>query len=143
MFASGAKNRYAFKYKIKKIASASFLANKKINAKDKTHDVEQNLRLLSLLTKERDTSVVFPKLFESEDVLEADNWLKENNLNNKKFIGMHSGSSVEQGMSNKRWDTKNFAYLGKKLIDEYNCNILIFGGPEENKDKHKSRQFPR
>lgn len=132
LFLSGAQRRIAFRYQLKQFASASFLANYHIEAKDGLHDVSQNLRVLEALGAKAPDHLVFPKLFDAADMAEASKWLEQRGLNGKMLIGMHPGSSAEHGMVAKRWPEMHFAELGKRLVQEYNAVILVFGGPEEN-----------
>ncbi len=55
--------------------------------------------------------------------------LGKNFSSNKKIIAIVPGSS-ESGI-NKRWGVKNYTELGRVLIDDYKCSIVIIGDKKE------------
>ena len=132
-FLSGAKYRIAHKYPLKYLRSLSFLQNFKVEVDMNVHDLEQNLNLLKPLDID---SVIEKKIFfkiSNDNRKKALEVLHERGLNdNKTILGFHPGSSVERGMYFKRWEAEKFAELGKRLIEKFGLNILIFGGQEEN-----------
>jgi ADP-heptose:LPS heptosyltransferase len=132
LFLSGAKHRIAFRYKLKRVRSANFLANRRIDALDGFHDVQQNLRVLDALGAKPEASLAFPKLFDEADSEAANAWLSQKGMAGRDLIGMHPGSSAEHGMVSKRWPESHFSELAKRLAKEFSSAILIFGGPEEN-----------
>ncbi len=132
IFFCGARTRIAFRYKLKRIRSAGFLANRRIDALDGLHDVKQNLRVLEALGTKLDGPLVFPNLFDCEDLNAAASWLEQKGLSSRNLIGMHPGSSAEHGMVAKRWPEMHFGELAKQLARQYDSVVLVFGGPEEN-----------
>ena len=48
---------------------------------------------------------------------------------NERIVGLNPGGDRE----NKRWNPENFAIVGDKIIEEFNAEIILLGGPgEEN-----------
>ncbi len=60
------------------------------------------------------------------------NFFSENNIGDSHIIiGFHPGSATLKNHEKRRWEPEKFSELGKRLIEERNAKILIFGGPEE------------
>jgi heptosyltransferase-2 len=133
----GIKKRYAFDYPLKKGASLSFLNNHSLPIDPLLHDVHQNLKLAALFTGKdgADAPPVFPQLFGSEEKTEARNIIGET-PGPGTVIGIHAGSSGEHGMAAKRWDPMRFGELANRVAGEFEAQVLIFGGPDEEKLKH-------
>ena len=47
-------------------------------------------------------------------------------------IGFHPGCSPLKNHEKRRWEPEKFVELGKKLIQDHNAKVLLFGGPDEN-----------
>ena len=144
-FLIGAKNRITHKYKCCQLKTLSFLQNKKILAVEGIHDVEQNMNLLRIFginPKKEESKLTF--YISEEDKKFAEDFLKENHLENDFLVGTHPGAGGTnknwQGFS-KRWPEENFIELYNKLIEEKNAKILIFGGPEEMELKNRIRHL--
>jgi ADP-heptose:LPS heptosyltransferase len=137
LLASGAVDRYAFKYKNMTFKSAAYLANHLLPIESGIHDVVQNLRMLKLFGIKEREPVVFPKLNSPADSVFAERWLEQRQWAGEVLLGIHVGTSVEHGMIHKRWGTDKFAELAVKLSKEYNFKVLVFGGPEENEIKRE------
>lgn len=134
----GIKNRYAFDYPLKKGASLSFLNNRLIPVDPLLHDVNQNLRLAASITGANPAGggqLVFPQLYTPEEKAEARKIIGET-PGPKTIIGIHAGSSGEHGMAAKRWDPMRFGELANRVAGELDAQVLIFGGPDEEKLKH-------
>ncbi len=52
-------------------------------------------------------------------------------------VGFHPGCATLKNHVKRRWEPEKFAELGKKLINNHNARILIFGGPEERELKEQ------
>jgi len=64
------------------------------------------------------------------------------NLNiqeSKTIIGIHAGSAPN--LIFKRWPLENFAHVAKKLIQQQDAHILLFGGLDEENQKQKLKQL--
>lgn len=137
-FLAGIKLRIAYNYNLYKYKSLSFLNSNLINVDKNKHDLEQNfsiLKALSIPFSKKFKMIPFP-LTEFELNKGKELAIKEN-PKNLPIIGIHPGSSAENGMDKKRWSLDSFATLIKKINKNKNFMIFIFGGPEENKLKEK------
>jgi len=141
-FITGAKIRVAHKYKQKRYRTLSFLQNYRIKVDESLHDLEQNLNLVKPLGL--DTNNIEKKIYMNislNDEKFADNFLKNLELNDKKLIGIHPGSSSERGMDYKRWPVEYYARLCDRLAENYGYITLIFGSHDENSLKRKIQQL--
>ncbi|NLG18502.1 MAG: glycosyltransferase family 9 protein [Fibrobacter sp.] len=130
----GIKERFAFRYPLKRLSSLSFLSNRKIPIDFSLHDLHQNVHL-SALFLEKDLSnqkLVFPDLFSNAEEKEAEEMLKESL---PVRIAVHPGSSAEHGMDIKRWSPERFAALADRICRKLGAEALIFGGPDEKELK--------
>ena len=137
-FLTGAKYRIAHRYSQKKLRNLSFLQNKRIKVNNSLHDLEQNLNLVVPLGLDADS--IEKKIYmniTSEDGEFAGDYLKNNNLSEKKLIGIHPGSSKERGMDYKRWPSEYFAELCDRLYTDFGYITLIFGGNDEEELKQQ------
>lgn len=134
-FLIGAKVRLAHKYNHFFVKNLGFLNTKTIPEDDTKHDVEENVHLLSLLNK-KIKNCPPPKVYlTSHEKVFAKNWLLQNNVTQKLIIGIHAGTATFKNQIKRRWDKNKFGELGKKLVQKYNLQILIFGGKEEEELK--------
>ena len=65
---------------------------------------------------------------ESENYI--DNWLAENNLDNRKWICLSPGSPVKS----KKWALQNYADLADKIINQSDYQVVLIWGPGEEDD---------
>lgn len=132
-FLIGAEKRAAAKYLRKDLQNLGDLNNIRIYENDLTHNVETNIRLVEkLLDKKFDEEpqLKFPLKMEDENF--ALNFFSGNNIGDSDIIiGFHPGSATLKNHKQRRWEPDKFTELGKRLIEEKNAKILIFGGPEE------------
>lgn len=125
-----------------------FLLTKTIAEDPALHDLEQNMRLLSLLNNSPQTAVLPAK---PEDNLyyslpiplksqkHAEELIAKLNIpTSKRLVGLHPGSAPN--FLWKRWPLKRFSELAQRLIAR-NHHILIFGGPDEARLKNKLKQW--
>jgi len=132
-FLIGAKKRSAVDYIRMNTKEFGFLNNVTIQENDELHNVEENIKQVENLIGKK-CSEISPLLFplKEDDISFADEFIKNNNLqNHKMIIGMHPGCSTLKNHINRRWAPENFGRLADKLIKKYNAEVLIFGGPEE------------
>ncbi|MDD2890049.1 MAG: glycosyltransferase family 9 protein [bacterium] len=144
-FIIGAKIRIAHKYNKFTTKNLGFLNNKTIPEDDEKHDIEENIRLVSLanlsteikedeslLTEDGQPLWGKPKIYLTDkDKKFADNWLRERNLKYKTLIGIHAGTAPFKNQIQRRWDKEKFGELGKELAEKYNATILLFGSNAE------------
>jgi lipopolysaccharide heptosyltransferase II len=130
----GIPERYGFKYHFAPLSKLSFLCTRKLPVAPHLHDVRQNLALTRFFIKKdlRETGdeMVFPTLFGPSDRTWAMDYAASIS-NNKKFVGLHPGSSAEHGMAAKRWPSGAFAGLADKACGLLGAEALIFGSPDE------------
>ncbi|MFA8342549.1 MAG: glycosyltransferase family 9 protein, partial [Rhodothermaceae bacterium] len=117
----------------------NFLNNVRVKEDIHTHNVVHNLKLVERLTDskfEEIPALNFP--LTDEDQLFADNYISKMNLNKPaRLIGLHAGCSTLKNHIHRRWSPESFSGLSKKLLQDKNNKVLIFGGPEEAELKEK------
>ncbi len=138
-FLIGAKKRLATEYLHVDKKELGFLNNLRTREEEQLHNVEENIKLVSLLSGKEITDIPplkFP--LTEKDIASAINFLESNEINYEDFvIGIHPGCSTLKNHINRRWSPLNFSSLAKKLIAEKNAKALIFGGPDEARLKSK------
>jgi heptosyltransferase-2 len=129
----GAKKRLAAKYIRQDFINLGFLNNVRIMENDDTHNVETNFKLFTKFSNNHNIPIPPLKLVLNNNHLSfADNFLLEHNVNQKDIVvGFHSGCNTLKNHINRRWSPENFAELGKSLLTNYNCKILLFGAGDE------------
>ncbi|MCZ6702302.1 MAG: glycosyltransferase family 9 protein [Ignavibacteria bacterium] len=137
-FLIGAKNRAAVKYLRKDYSNLGFLNSIRITENDSVHNVEINIKLIEkLLNKKFDEDPTLELFITEEDKIRAQKFFSENNiLSDNLVIGFHPGCATLKNHIKRRWEPEKFAELGKKLIDDHNAKILVFGGPDEGELKN-------
>ena len=130
---TGAEKRLAIKYLRNDFLNFGFLNNIRQLENDNLHNVEENLSLCEELTGKKSDFVPSLKLnLRNDDFSFANSFLKSKSItNNDVVIGFHPGCSTLKNHEKRRWEASKFASLGKKLIEDYNAKILLFGGSEE------------
>ena len=123
-FISGARNRIGEDWR-----GRGFLFTLRVKANSKISEIEQNIRLFSLIGAKRIT--FSPILYLTEDeICEARRWLKELEFpTGAKIIGIHPGSG--KGQTWKRWDIENFVAVTRKITLLSKVRVIIFLGPDE------------
>ena len=129
----GARKRVAVKYLRSDFSNFGFLNNVKVLENDDTHNVETNLKMCEVLLNGKvDSQSPLEIYFEAEDVDYAKSFFNSNNITqNDLVIGFHPGCATFKNHFKRRWEPEKFSSLGKKLVDEFNAKILIFGGLDE------------
>ena len=132
-FLTGAKNRGAVKYLRKDFSNLGFLNNIKVKENDSVHNAQTNIKLVENLTGLKFEDEPPLELFLTDDDINFANiFFGSNKINENDFVtGFHPGCATLKNHIKRRWEPEKFAELGKKLIDEHNARILIFGGPDE------------
>jgi len=124
----GAKKRLAHNYTHTNPLRLEILNNVTVPEIPNRHNVLQNFDLVKTLAPISESEVRGLEIFLSEkDKKESEEWLKENNPENKMLVGFHAGSAVLKNHIHKRWDKEKFAALGRLLEEKYNALILLFG----------------
>jgi heptosyltransferase II len=136
-FLLGAKKRVGVEYLRMNTSNLGWLNNITVLEKDKTHNVQTNIKLVEKLLKIKfDKEPTMQILLSDDDKTFANNFLKEKQiLENDFVVGFHPGCATLKNHIKRRWEPENFAELGKKLINEKNAKVFLFGGPEEEELK--------
>jgi lipopolysaccharide heptosyltransferase II len=140
-FLIGAKKRAGIEYLRKNSQNLGFLNNIRFFEEDSLHNVQTNIVLTEKLLDasfDEEPDLDFP--LNEEDKSYAASYLNHLRIEEGDLaVGFHPGSATLKNHISRRWEPEKFAELGKKLIDEFNAKILIFGGPDENELKDSIR----
>ncbi len=124
----GAKKRLAHNYTHTDAWRLEVLNNVTASEIPNRHNVLQNFDLVKNLSSMYENELQGLEIFLSEDdKKKSQQWLIENELQNKVLVGFHAGSAVLKNHIHKRWDKEKFAALGNLLIEKFNAKILLFG----------------
>jgi heptosyltransferase II len=137
-FLIGAKKRAGVEYLRKNPQNLGFLNNIRFTEEDTLHNVQTNIVLAEKLLDvefDEEPDLNFP--LTEDDKSYAASYLTNLRIQEGDLtIGFHPGSATLKNHILRRWEPDKFAELAKRLINEYNAKILIFGGPEENELKN-------
>jgi heptosyltransferase-2 len=113
--------------------SLEFLNNITVKEVKDIHNVVQNVNLIRKLVDINDSEINGLEINVTEDnENSAILWLNKNSVDLRKpVVGFHAGSSTLKNHIHKRWDKDKYAELGGKLIEEFDCTILLFGSEKE------------
>ncbi|MGE5498129.1 MAG: glycosyltransferase family 9 protein, partial [Syntrophothermus sp.] len=130
---TGARRRAAVKYLRQPYTNLSFLNNVTITEDDSLHNVEENLNLCRKLSgQDFDDKPGLQLDFNNDDLQAAEKFIREENITEDELvIGFHPGCATLKNHIKRRWEPGKFAELGRKLVNQLNARILVFGGPEE------------
>lgn len=125
-----AKKRIGFNYETQRLRLNNLLFTHKIEEDFSLHVVENNLRVLKVLKKER--RVEKPKLIfnlSKDDRNFASDFFEKNKI--KKAVIIHPGSGTTKNFILKRWHKKRFAELCREIWKKEKEKIILVGGPDE------------
>ncbi len=133
----GARKRAAVEYLRMNTENFGWLNNLTVKEDDSLHNVQTNIRMAGkLLNKKFDQDPPLEIYLTDFDLNFAADYLKSNNISETDFVvGFHPGCATLKNHIMRRWEPEKFADLGKKLIEEKNAKIFLFGGPEEEELK--------
>ena len=142
-FLLGAKQRAGVEYLRANNKNFGWLNNVTVIENDRSHNVQTNIKLVEkLLNKKFDEEPSMQISISDEEKLFAEKFLKENNIAVDDFVvGFHPGCATLKNHIKRRWEPEKFAELGKKLINEKNAKIFLFGGSEEEELKSSINQL--
>jgi heptosyltransferase II len=129
----GAKKRLGHDYDHVNTRSLNFLNNLRIHEERRRHNVEENVKLVELLGVQipRELPPLQIKL-KPDDQAQGEEWLQSQGIQGSRvLIGFHAGSALFKKHIRKRWAPEKFAELGRRLKEEQDAVVLLFGGPEE------------
>jgi heptosyltransferase-2 len=135
----GAGKRTAVRYLHRDFINLGFLNNNTIIENDNLHNVEENLRLAeNIAGKSKGIKSQLEFFVIREDMDYAEQYFNNINISEQELvIGFHPGCAIFKNHIKRRWEPEKFAELGKKLIEEYEAKILIFGGHDETELKNR------
>ena len=134
----GSEKRLAVKYLRKDFSNLGFLNTNRISEDDNLHNVEENIRMVEMLTGNKKNQIS-PLLLNLDDdnFAFARNFLEKISISgNDIVVGFHPGCSSLKNHDKRRWEPAKFAGLGNNLIEKFGAKILVFGGGEENELKN-------
>lgn len=105
------------------------------------HAAENNLALLPLVGagKKLPAHALEIHLTPAEQQW-ADDFLAQNQLAGKKWLGIHVGSGGTKNLAQRRWPLENYIELARRLRQSHpELGVLFFGGPEEKTDHEQIR----
>jgi ADP-heptose:LPS heptosyltransferase len=114
----------------------ALLINRSIRQDYSRHAVENNLALLELAGKKPTrTEHQYDVFLSAEERAWAADYLKGNNLEGRKLLGIHVGSGGTKNLALRRWPLPLYAESIKRLSAKRpDVTVLFFGGPEEQRD---------
>jgi len=122
IFLSGARRRIGYASYGREV----FFNVQTPNIKDKQHFVDLTLNVVrpfGIVTKDK-----IPEIFLTDgEKKRAENWLKENGVEDKPIIGIHPGAYYES----QRWLPERFIELIEQLCKTKSYERILFGGPED------------
>ncbi len=112
----------------------SLLNNYPVEVNENLHDLEQNLNLLLPLGLDPLRADKKLEVHLSEEAkAKAKSFFKTSKIERDELvIGLHPGSSISFGMSNKRWGIEKFRSLAKRIISLYQAKIIAFVGEDDS-----------
>jgi ADP-heptose:LPS heptosyltransferase len=117
-----------------------WLANKTLPQDYSRSAAENNLAVLPLIGAQPKLPAHELEIYQTpEERRWADDFLAQNGLTEKKWLGIHVGSGGTKNLALRRWPLENFIELARRLMAEKNLPVLFFGGPEETRDHEKIR----
>lgn len=131
-----AKKRVAIQYLRRDRQNASWLNTDLVIEDDRYHCVEENVRLLEPLGITNELNeVTLPRLrltLDDKHLAFANGWYAGQKLNGHPLlVGMHAGTALFKNHIKRRWAPEKFAALAKRLTNELNAKVLLFGGPDD------------
>lgn len=114
------------------------LVNRSLQQSYERHCIENNLALIEFLGAKPKLSAHQYELYLSEaECAWAQEFLTAEKLSGRKLFGIHVGSGGTKNLALRRWPLNYYEELIRKLnVTHPDLAILLFGGPEEEKD-HK------
>lgn len=132
-FLLGAKKRMAHHYIHTNYFRLEFLNTDLAEEVKNKHNVLQNIEGVKKIIKIAEDEKIgnMEIALNHEDEKAAKEWIEEINPDKKLVVGFHAGSALLKNHINKRWDKNKYSELGKKLMEEKNALILLFGNEFE------------
>lgn len=131
-FFVGAKKRFGHKYDHQTFSTMSWLQTSCINETENIHNVEENLRLVQLITQNSTTTATnlcFRTNYFDED--KVSKLMNQVGLILGNYFCVHAGSATLKNQINKRWSYEKYAQLADQLFKKYHKKTILLGGPDE------------
>jgi heptosyltransferase-2 len=115
------------------------LVNRTIRQNYERHCIENNLALLEFLgVKPKAARHQYELYLSDAELIWAKEFLGAEQLSDRKLLGIHVGSGGTKNLALRRWPLSRFEELIRRLNRSHpDLVILLFGGPEEEKDHEK------
>jgi heptosyltransferase-2 len=129
----GAENRIATKYLHYSSSNFDFLNSSLKNEIKDRHNVLENFDLIKVIAKDAEENELGPYVINipiTEEVKTTE-YMIDNLLLEKYFIGFHIGSATFKRHINKRWPAEKYIELAKLLHRKFLAHILLFGTETE------------
>jgi len=127
----GAKMRVGHRYRELDRVCGNWLNTDRVAEDDALSNIEENLRLASVVTGMQHTDARVEFNLDKEARAYAVRWLWERKLTGRTLIGFHPGGSTRKNHRNKRWAAEQYVELGRVLARDCDAAILVFGGADE------------
>jgi len=134
----GAPLRFSHMYECSGVLDR-LLVNRTIEQDYAKNSVEQNLDFLPLLK----ARPLLPKhelelFLASQEEEWAQSFIEQNRLQQRKILGVHTGSGGTKNLKLKRWPLEHYIQLLRRVCSSWpELAILLFGGPDEEGDVQK------
>lgn len=133
----GARNRIGHRYDHYDRLCGNWLNTRSLHERDDLTNIEENLRLVELLTGDRSGDTSIRLTLRPQHTAFAEQWLHDRDLRRGSLVGFHPGGSTFKNHIHKRWPPSRYSELGRLVHDRAGAAILVFGGPEENPIKEE------
>ncbi len=125
---SGARRRIGHTYLYRNISQLNWLKNETIHEDPTMHCVEENIHLLTFLGIScKKESIPAMEIFLTDEEKEQGREFRRE-MNRKKIIGIHAGTSTFKNQDKRRWPKDYFIELINRFPE---CRFLLFGTKEE------------
>lgn len=96
------------------------------------HEIDYNLDLIKLI-KNQDYDKSMQVFFTESEKKFAEDYINQNNLSQKKIIGIMAAgaSNPGQSMEIRRWPLRHYIELVKEISKQDKYQIILFGGPAD------------
>lgn len=133
-FMFGAKKRCAVDYLRRNNRNFAFLNNVRIREDDSLHNAQENVKMVTKLLGLPDmpeSEIPAMEYFLTDEDKQFANEFVSQTCAGRMIIGFHPGCNTLKNHANRRWDASRFGELGRRLAERFDCQCLVFGGPEE------------
>jgi len=129
--ASGARRAILHDYPVGRVRAMHFVGTR-LPAVRGIHDVEQNLRLLTLLGVQPDLNEAPRFHVRDGDRSQARELLEDVGIaDDQPFVAIHAGSARTILAQAKRWPTQKYAQLIEGVAREMQMQLVLLEGPDE------------